>query len=148
MVCTAIVVQILQRCSRRSSDGASEFRPILFNLVEDLLAVQLHPEYPGSETFLSSLCRGLTNDLLCCTSGGSGNTTSKNGTSSLEPTYIATAMDVLGKIASSTAYQLRVHKENHLTRWERAHKSPNQPLLLPIMMKASRINVFAAENVW
>eukprot|EP00592_Proboscia_alata_P008805 CAMPEP_0194364154 /NCGR_PEP_ID=MMETSP0174-20130528/12062_1 /TAXON_ID=216777 /ORGANISM="Proboscia alata, Strain PI-D3" /LENGTH=1887 /DNA_ID=CAMNT_0039138029 /DNA_START=35 /DNA_END=5698 /DNA_ORIENTATION=- len=111
-VCTAIVAQILQRCSRRSSDGASEFRPILFNLVEDLLAVQLHPEYPGSETFLSSLCRGLTNDLLRCTSGGSGNTPSKNGTSSLEPTYIATAMDVLGKIASSTAYQLRVHKEN------------------------------------
>eukprot|EP00957_Ditylum_brightwellii_P084253 6406093-Ditylum_brightwellii.AAC.1 len=64
-VCDFFTSQMIQRCSRKGEEGgASEFRPVLSNLVDDLLAVQLLPEYPAAEMLLLSLCRRLSHDLL------------------------------------------------------------------------------------
>jgi cohesin loading factor subunit SCC2 len=41
-LCDQLVTQLLQRCSRKGEEGgASEFRPILSNLVDDLLVMQV-----------------------------------------------------------------------------------------------------------
>ena len=55
-VCNQFTSQILQRCSRKGEEGgASEFRPILSNLIDDLLHVRFMIEFPAAEMLLLSL---------------------------------------------------------------------------------------------
>ena len=55
-VCNQFTSQMLQRCSRKGEEGgASEFRPILSNLIDDLLLVRYLIEFPAAEMLLLSL---------------------------------------------------------------------------------------------
>ena len=110
VVCDFFVSQIMQRCVRKGQDGgASEFRPILSNLVDDLLFVQLLSEYPASDVLLTLISQRIGTDLIKISSS---NTESPKIT--MEPTYLNTATDILGKICSSTAGILRRHRESPL----------------------------------
>ena len=65
-VCNQFTSQMLQRCSRKGSDGgASEFRPILSNLISDLLLVRNLIEFPAAEMLLHSLSYRVS--LFCTT---------------------------------------------------------------------------------
>ena len=55
-VCNQFTSQMLQRCARKGEEGgASEFRPILSNLIDDLLLVRYLIEFPAAEMILHSL---------------------------------------------------------------------------------------------
>lgn len=52
-VCEQITSHMLQRCARKGEEGgASEFRPILFNWIDDLLRVRYLIEFPAAEMLL------------------------------------------------------------------------------------------------
>ena len=90
IVCDFFVSQLMQRCVRKGQDGgASEFRPILCNLIDDLLYVKLMPEYPVSDMLLTLISQRISTDLIRISSS---NTESPR--LSLEPTYLNTAADV------------------------------------------------------
>jgi hypothetical protein len=92
-VCNFLTAQMVQRCSRKGEEGgASEFRPVLANLIEDLLKVQLLPEYPGAELLLLSFCRRLSHDLIKASSVGNKRRSSSNKGPPVEATYLSTAM--------------------------------------------------------
>jgi cohesin loading factor subunit SCC2 len=104
--CNFLATQLANRCAKKGQDGgASEFRPFLANLIDDLLVVQLLPEYPAAESLLMAFCRKLSSDLLCC---------KQDRASSLEITYMAIAMESLGKICAAAAGYLRYSRENPL----------------------------------
>ena len=106
-----LVVEIAKRCARKGEEGgASEFRPILTNLVEDLLRVRFDPDFPAADFFLYVLCGRLTSDLL----RGSSRVTNRGSRISLEPTYVATAFSVLGMICASVSANLSCHRESPL----------------------------------
>jgi cohesin loading factor subunit SCC2 len=140
-VCNQFTSQIIQRCSRKGEEGgASEFRPILSNLIDDLLNIRFMIEFPAAEmlllclshrvsafqhicstfvTFIGRLTsivhqhylfRGnisqLGNDLMRASSASKSQI--------VEATYLATAMDALGKITSHVASSLRQNRENPL----------------------------------
>jgi cohesin loading factor subunit SCC2 len=97
------VAALAQRCARKEASGAaSEFRPILGNLVDDLLVVLLVPEYPAAEMLLLSVVSKLNNDL---------DRSTKTTRNSLEPTYLNVAFDVLGKICAVQARLLALHAD-------------------------------------
>ena len=115
-LCDQLVAQILQRCSRKGEDGgASEFRPILSNLVDDFLVMQLLPEHPAAEMLLLTLSRGLANDIFKASSSAKTSSTSRNPASTLEFTYLSTAFDILGKISASVAGILASQRERPLS---------------------------------
>ncbi|KAI2490142.1 HEAT repeat associated with sister chromatid cohesion [Fragilaria crotonensis] len=121
--CDQLVAQILQRCSRKGEDGgASEFRPILSNLVDDCLVMQLLPEHPAAEMLLLTLSRGLANDIFKASSSAKTSSTSRNPASTLESTYLATAFDILGKISASVAGILASQRERPLSMLARYKK--------------------------
>ncbi|KAL7555019.1 hypothetical protein ACHAWF_018600 [Thalassiosira exigua] len=102
-VCHQFVAQMLQRCARRGEEGgASEFRPVLANLIDDLLLVRTSAEFPAAEMLLLCFSRKLGNDLL--RAGGTARPTA-------EATYLATAMDAFGKITSAVAGTLQRNRE-------------------------------------
>mmetsp|Transcript_29228 Transcript_29228/g.60734 ORF Transcript_29228/g.60734 Transcript_29228/m.60734 type:complete len:1733 (-) Transcript_29228:882-6080(-) len=106
-VCNQFTSQMLQRCSRKGEEGgASEFRPILHNLIDDLLFVRQLPEYPSAEMILFYLSQRLGHDLLRASS------MSKSSAQQMEATYLATAMDALGKITSAVASGLLLNRES------------------------------------
>jgi len=103
-VCNQFTSQMLQRCARKGEEGgASEFRPILSNLIDDLLLVRHLPEYPAAGMLLLYLSHRLGSDLLRASSAA------KN---QVEATYLATAMDAFGKITSAVAGSLQRDREN------------------------------------
>eukprot|EP00804_Cyclotella_cryptica_P016499 CCRYP_004721-RA/>CCRYP_004721-RA protein AED:0.03 eAED:0.03 QI:72/1/1/1/0.85/0.75/8/2037/1257 len=104
-VCNQITAQLVLRCSRKGIEGgASEFRPVLHNLIDDLLLVRNQPEYPAAEMLLLYLSSRLGNDLLRASSAP------KNA--QVEATYLSTAMDAFGKITSAVASCLLQCREN------------------------------------
>ena len=104
-VCNQFTAQLLLRCSRKGEEGgASEFRPILHNLIDDLLTVRYQPEFPAAEMLLLYLSSRLGNDLMRASSAP------KNAP--VEPTYLSTAMDAFGKITSAVASSLLQYREN------------------------------------
>ena len=110
-VCNFFAAQLLQRCARKGEDGgASEYRPILGNLVDDLLLLLLSPEYPGAEMLLLTLNRVLFNDVLKASSIVPKTAQSSN----VEVTYLTTAFDVLGKIQAAAAGILAAYKAKPL----------------------------------
>lgn len=108
--CKIFTTLLIQRCSKKGEEGgASEFRPILSNLVDDLLLVQLLPQFPSAEMLLVEICRKLCEDLVANSAVGNG----KKAISS-EATYLTTAMDTIGTICSDTAAKISLARENPL----------------------------------
>jgi len=109
--CKIFTTLLVQRCSKKGADGggASEFRPVLSNLVEDLLLVQMLPEFPAAEMLLMEICRKLCDDLLA----NSAVRASKKSASS-EATYLTTAMDTIGTICSDVAAKISWARESPL----------------------------------
>lgn len=106
------IAELLKRCARHKGGGASEFRPILSNLVEDILMVLLVPEYPASEILLFCMIRRLNSDLTKASS-----VLSKNLPKDKEPpdqTYLNACFDALGKICSAEARILAAHRNKPL----------------------------------
>ncbi len=95
------VTQLLQRCAKKGEDGgASEFRPILSNLIDDLLVIVLVPEYPAAEMLLMSISNHISRDLLLlCQS------------KTIETTHVNTILDALSKICAAQAKILKFHRE-------------------------------------
>ena len=103
------VNHLLSRCSKKGEDGgASEFRPILSNLIEDLLIVLLAPEYPAAEMILLSIANAMYRDIIKMTSG-------KAAKESTTTTYFNTIFDALGKICSAVA-KIKKWNEDHPAR--------------------------------
>jgi len=108
--CVVVATLLLQRCSKKGDEGgASEFRPVLCNLVEDLLLVQMLPEFPAAEMLLVQICRKLCCDLIGNSAVGGG----KKLVSS-EATYLTTAMDTIGTICSDISTKMAWAKESPL----------------------------------
>ncbi len=108
-ICKAFTAFLISRCAKKGDDGgASEFRPILYNLIEDLLEVQLLPEYPAAEMLLMEICRVVSNVLL-----SNSSIVKDNGVSSknIEQTYLSTCMDAFGTICSDIASKIVMGKE-------------------------------------
>mmetsp|Transcript_2215 Transcript_2215/g.6332 ORF Transcript_2215/g.6332 Transcript_2215/m.6332 type:complete len:765 (+) Transcript_2215:157-2451(+) len=110
------VAHLLSRCSRKAEEGgASEFRPILSNLIDDLLMVLLVPEYPAAEMLLMSITNGISRELLqIC-----------NSARIAEATYISTILDAFGKICAAEAKILKFQRESPV-RIQGAEGSPNE----------------------
>ena len=93
---------LLRRCSKKAEDGgASEFRPILANILDDLIMVLLVPEYPAAEMLLMSLTNRISHEILDLVNGN------KTG----ENTYLNTILDTFGKICAAEARILKAHRE-------------------------------------
>ena len=113
-VADAFANQLLMRCSRKGEDGgASEFRPILTNLMEDLLLVLMIPEYHAAQMILLSLTHGLSRDVIIA-SQISNSSTSANSETVVETTYVNTAFDTLGRICAAYAKLLAAHRSKEL----------------------------------
>ena len=64
-VCNQFTSQMLQRCARKGEEGgASEFRPILSNLIDDLLLVRYLIEFPAAEMILHSLSHRVSSNVF------------------------------------------------------------------------------------
>ena len=104
---------MLQRCSRKGEDGgASEFRPILGNLVEDLLLVMMIPEYSAAQILLFSFTHGLSRDIILASRASSAGASD----AAVETTYANTAFDILGRICAAYAKILRFQRDRELHR--------------------------------
>jgi len=111
-VADEFVSQLLARCSRKGEDGgASEFRPILANLVEDLLLVFMIPEYHAAQTILLSLTHGLSRDVIIASQVSNNNS---NSETLVESTYVNTAFDTLGRIGAAYAKLLALQRSKEL----------------------------------
>ena len=65
-ICNQFTSQMIQRCARKGEEGgASEFRPILANLIDDLLLVRYLIEFPAAEMLLLSLSHSVSRFQLC-----------------------------------------------------------------------------------
>lgn len=108
VVSNMIVKRLMDRCSKKGEDGgASEFRPILSNLIEDLLLILLVPEYPAAEMILLSIVNAISTDIVTRTSNKSWK--------DAETTYLNTIFDALGKICAAEA-RIRKWNEEHPVR--------------------------------
>ena len=97
-VADSFVAQLLKRCTRTKGGGASEYRPILANLVEDLLLVLIIPEYPAAEQLLSALLRRLNQDLMRASP-----VFGVKQAQAAETTYLNCVFDAMGKICAVQA---------------------------------------------
>lgn len=99
-VCTQLAhkfaSQFLARCTKK--EAGAEFRPFLQNMVDDLLAAFLLPEWPASEVLLEQFCV-----LLFCDLMNHGNVTKANSGSlktQVDPQYYLQSVDLLGKVCT------------------------------------------------
>lgn len=108
-------IQFLKRCARKGEDGgASEFRPVLSNLIEDLLLVMMIPEYPAAQMLLQSFTIVMSRDVIQASQKMS--TTSSGGVEKeYESTYINTCFDSIGRIASAYAVLAKAKREKEFT---------------------------------
>ncbi|GKY98749.1 hypothetical protein MPSEU_000831200 [Mayamaea pseudoterrestris] len=125
MVVDFFCTQLLGRCSKKKS--VMEFRPILVNLVEDLLLCLLLPEYPAAELMVSGLLSRLTFDMK-----RSSSTLNSKSKQALETTYLNTAFDLVGKIGSVQARILAVYRDKalHMTTTEPVARDEHDELIL------------------
>ena len=99
-----LAAAILQRCSRKEASGAaSEFRPILSNMVDDLLVVLIIPEYPAAELMLTAIVRRIIQDLQ---------KSSQYKTHNIETTYLNLCFDILGKVSAVQAKLLAFNRDH------------------------------------
>jgi cohesin loading factor subunit SCC2 len=101
-VANSFISHLLNRCLR-VKDGAAEFRPILVNLIEDLLVVLMIPQYPAAEFMVLSFVRNLHPILLAMNSQSSS-------PSAPDGTVLTVAFDILGKVCSVQAKILAAHQ--------------------------------------
>lgn len=107
-ICETLVAQLLKRCAKKGEDGgASEFRPILLNFIDDLLLMLLVPEYPAAEMFLLTITNYIIRDLLQSTS-------TKAIIQNAETTYLNTVFDALGRICAAEAHILKSNRDKPL----------------------------------
>lgn len=126
-------IQLLQRCSRKGEDGgASEFRPILVNLVEDLLLILMIPEYPAAQMLLMSCTNVLSRDVLIASQA-----TNTNTDKVVESTYINTAFDTLGRICAAYAKILAAQRQREF---------PTTTIMVPEDRRLVRC--YCKENEW
>lgn len=92
-IADSFVAQLLKRCTRTKGGEVSEFRPVLANLVEDLLLVLIIPEYPAAELLVSALQLRLNQDLTRASP-----VFNKQTQIQAEATYLNSAFDAMGKI--------------------------------------------------
>jgi cohesin loading factor subunit SCC2 len=113
------VQHLLQRCAKKGEDGgASEFRPLLSNLMDDLLLVVLVPEYPAAEMILLSIANHISRDLMQAT-----RSTSKASTS--ETTYLNTIFDAFGRICAAEARIIKFARDQPVHR-NHPIRTPNE----------------------
>eukprot|EP00980_Cylindrotheca_fusiformis_P014093 scaffold3702_cov126-Cylindrotheca_fusiformis.AAC.5 len=106
------VQQLLQRCAKKGEDGgASEFRPLLSNLMDDLFLVLLVPEYPAAEMILLSMANHIGQDLMKATWNKASNKASSSSSSSSEPAYLNTIFDAFGRICAAEARILKFARD-------------------------------------
>ncbi|KAL3921434.1 MAG: hypothetical protein SGILL_002747 [Bacillariaceae sp.] len=121
--CEIFVQILMNRCSQKGEDGGvSDYRPILSNLIDDLLQVVIVPEYPGAEMILLSIVNAISRDVQ--------DLVQKSGAKKeKQETYFNTIFDALGRICAAEA---------RIRRWNRDH-----PVLqLPPAKKASSLKCF------
>lgn len=120
-VADSFVAHLLHKCSstRIKGDGASVYRPVLVNFVEDLLLVLIIPEYPGAELLLVALQRRLNLDLQKASSIFGGAALSKQ---QVDTTYMNSVFDVMGKIC---AVQARILATNRTKPINMITEAPN-----------------------
>ena len=69
LICNQFTSQMLQRCARKGEEGgASEFRPILSNLIDDLLLVRYLIDFPAAEMLLMTLSHRVSARFFGCLS--------------------------------------------------------------------------------
>lgn len=108
-VSDSFAIQLLQRCARKGEDGgASEFRPILNSIIEDLLLIIFTPEHVAAQMVLLSLTHGLSKDIIIASQATNSNSVE------VESTYVNTAFDALGRICSAYAKILAIHRDKEL----------------------------------
>jgi cohesin loading factor subunit SCC2 len=113
IVSNLFVWHLMHRCAQKGEDGgASDFRPILSNLIDDLLLVVLRPEYPAAEMILLDIVNAITRAIQTITE-----TKSKKG---VEETYINTIFDAFAKICAAEA---------RIRDWNRSHPIQDAPPL-------------------
>ena len=113
----AFVKQLLQHCAKKGEDGgASEFRPVLSNLIDDFLLMVLVPEFPAAEFILLSFVNLLTVDLMKADE-------STKALQAAESTYLNTAFDALGKICAAEARILAYREEKPIKLIPSMHNS-------------------------
>lgn len=110
LVADTFVRLLLKRCTKSKGDSASEYRPVLINMVEDLLLVLIIPEYPAAELLLAALQRRLNQDI------SAASPIFKSGMNQQQPevTYLNCALDVMGKICSVQARLLSLAEDKSL----------------------------------
>ena len=102
---------LLKRCTKGRGDSVSEYRPVLINIVEDLLLVLIIPEYPAAELLLSAFQRRFNQDLSAASPIFK---TSNKPQQQFEVTYLNCALDVMGKICSVQARLLALAEDKSL----------------------------------
>lgn len=120
-----ICFQLLKRV--KMSKGDRDYRPLLSNLVEDLLVVWTIPEYSVAEALLLALVRRLTMDISqkspqCLKALNSP----MEHAESIETTYLNVAFDQLGRIAAAQARLLRENRDAPLLPTD-AHGTRAEP---------------------
>ncbi|KAG7341962.1 sister chromatid cohesion C-terminus-domain containing protein [Nitzschia inconspicua] len=104
-VSNVFVQNLMQRCAQKGEDGgASDFRPILSNFIDDLLLVVLGPEYPAAEMILLDIVNSISlaiNEIV-----------ERKNVRRGEETYINTIFEALGKICAAEA-RIRIWNKNH-----------------------------------
>ncbi|KAL3916072.1 MAG: hypothetical protein SGILL_005346, partial [Bacillariaceae sp.] len=121
--CQGFVGLLMDRCRQKGEDGgASDYRPILSNLIDDLLQIVIVPEYPAAEMLLLSIVNAISatvQDLVKKV------TPKKDG----EGTFLNTIFDALGKICAAEA---------RVRNWNQEH-----PVIdLPPAKKQAQIRCF------
>jgi len=108
---------LLKKCNSKVKDQRSEFRPILINLVEDLLLVFALPDYPGAEFLLLALSNALVRDVIPASAklrGSLAADAASPASPAPEQTYLNTTFDLLGKMCSVQARILASYAANGL----------------------------------
>jgi cohesin loading factor subunit SCC2 len=104
--CEIFVKILMNRCSQKGEDGgASDYRPILSNLIDDLLQVVILPEYPAAEMILLSIVNAISRDVQQLVQ----KTVPKK---EKQDTYLNTIFDALGKICAAEARIRNWNKEH------------------------------------
>jgi cohesin loading factor subunit SCC2 len=113
LVSNLFVRHLMHRCAQKGEEGgASDFRPILSNLIDDLLLVVFRPEYPAAEMILLDIVNTITRTLQSIVE--------RKAKRGVEETYLNTIFDALGRICSAEA---------RIRNWGRTHPIRDPPPL-------------------
>jgi cohesin loading factor subunit SCC2 len=116
-VASLFTSHLISRCLR-VKDGAAEYRPVLSNLVDDLLVLLIIPQYPAAEMMLLSIVGSVQSVLQTANRQQS----SSSSTAVLpDSTFLTFAFDILGKITSVQAKLLAAHRSRPISTGARTY---------------------------